>query len=165
MGHRRAPLSQTLYGALKSGSQCFVGLRKMKFKDRNLRDIAELVIGDADHFRYRSSSYITQFFDECDLEFVHDGSTRWWWVAERLSELLAEPAPTPNALPDRFVHVLRVLMQKADAEEHDPDRSLALAALNRPLAREGYQAFYGEDDILYVRHIGTNRGIFRHPQF
>jgi len=29
-------------------------------------------------------------------------------------------------LPERFVHVLRVLMQKADAKENDPDRSKAL---------------------------------------
>jgi len=32
---------------------------------------------------------------------------------------------------------------------------LALETLNKPLAREGYEAFYGEDDMLYVRHIGT----------
>lgn len=127
----------------------------MKFKDRNLRAIAELVIGDADHFPYRSSSYITQFFDECDLEFVHDGSTRWAWTADRLSELLAEPAPAADALPDRFVHLLRVLMQKGDAEADDPGQSLALSALNKPLMREGYEAFYGEDDLLYVRHLDT----------
>ncbi len=127
----------------------------MAFKDRNLREIAELLIGDADHFPYRSSSHITEFFDECDLGFVHDGSTRWAWTASRLSELLAEPAPRPYALPDRFVHMLRVLMQKSDADEDDPHRALALEALNRPLNREGYEAFYGEDDILYLRHVGT----------
>lgn len=127
----------------------------MKFKDRNLRAIAEMVIGDAEHFPYRSSSYITQFFDECDLDFVHDGSTRWWWTSERLSELLMEPQPGPNALPERFVHLLRVLMHKSDAESEDPDRELALEALNKPLSREGYEAFFGEDDLLYIRHIGT----------
>lgn len=127
----------------------------MKFRNRNLRAIAEMVIGDAEHFPYRSSSYITQFFEECDLDFVHDGSTRWWWTAERLSELLMEPQPAPHALPERFVHLLRTLMHKADAVPEDPDRSLALEALNKPLSREGYQAFYGEDDLLYVRHIGT----------
>ncbi|HRQ58206.1 MAG TPA: hypothetical protein PLN31_12365 [Azoarcus taiwanensis] len=127
----------------------------MKFKDRNLRAIAEMVIGDADYFPYRSSSYITRFFQECDMDFAHDGSTRWWWASERLSELLAEPQPGPNLLPERFVHVLRVLMHKSDAEEDDPNRDLALEALNKPLSREGYEAFYGEDNLLYVRHIGT----------
>jgi len=127
----------------------------MKFKNRNIRAIAEAVIGDVEFFPYRSSSYITQFFEECDLDFVHDGSTRWAWTADRLSELLQEPQPTAYALPDRFVHVLRVLMHKSDAEPNDPDRSQALEVLNKPLSREGYEAFYGDDNLLYIRHIGT----------
>ena len=127
----------------------------MKFKNRNLRELAEMIIGDSDYFRYRSSSYITRFFDECDLDFTHDGSTRWAWTADRLSELLNEPRHTEYELPERFVHVLRVLMHKSDAEDGDLDRLLALEALNRPLAREGYEAFFGEDENLYVRHVGT----------
>ena len=127
----------------------------MKFKNRNLRAIAEMIIGDADLFHYRSSSYITQFFEECDLDFVHDGSTRWAWTSERITELLEEPQPMAHALPDRFVHVLRVLIHKSDAKAGDPDRSLALESLNKPLSREGFEAFYGEDDFLYIRHIGT----------
>lgn len=114
-----------------------------------------MVIGDADHFPYRSSSYITRFFEECDLEFKHDGSTRWSWTADRLAELLNEPQPAAYALPERFVHVLRLLLHKADALDSDPDRAFALEALNKPLSREGYEAFYGEDKLLYVRHIGT----------
>lgn len=55
----------------------------MKFKKRNLRAIAEMVIGDEEHFPYRSNSYITQFFEECNLGFVHDGSTWWAWTDER----------------------------------------------------------------------------------
>lgn len=89
------------------------------------------------------------------MDFVHDGSTRWSWTSKRLSELLAEPQPGPNLLPERFVHVLRVLMHKSDAEEDDPNRELALYALNKALSREGYEAFYGEDNLLYIRHIGT----------
>lgn len=127
----------------------------MQFKNRNLRAIAEMVIGDANHFPYRSSSRITQFFEECDLDFVHDGSTRWAWTSDRLAELLLEPQPKAHALPDRFVHVLRVLMHKSDAEDNDPGRLLALEALNKPLEREGFEAFYGEDSHLYIRHIGT----------
>jgi len=127
----------------------------MKFRSRNLRAIAECIIGDNNRFPYRSSSHITQFFEECDLDFVHDGSTRWAWTVSRLEELLQEPQPKANALPERFVHVLRVLMLKQDAADDDPDRSIALEELNKPLGREGYEAFYGEDNLLYVRHIGT----------
>lgn len=114
-----------------------------------------MIIGDAEHFQYRSSSYITRFFEECDLDFTHDGSTRWLWTADRLSELLDEPQPGANVLPENFVRVFRVLMDKADAKAEDPDRSKALDALNTPLHREGFEAFYGEDSHLYIRHIRT----------
>ncbi|MGQ8366947.1 hypothetical protein [Glaciecola sp. 1036] len=127
----------------------------MKFKNRNLREIGEMIVGDMDYFPYRSSSYITQFFEDCDLDFVHDGSTRRVWAAERMAELLDEPQSMANTLPDRFVHVLQVLMHKSDAEDNDQDRTLALELLNKPLSREGFEAFYGEDDLLYIRHIGT----------
>jgi hypothetical protein len=127
----------------------------MTFKSRNLRAIAEAIIGDNSKFKYRSSGYITEFFQECGLDFIHDGSTRWRWTVERLSELLNEPQSAPSMLPARFVHVLRILMLKDDAADNDPDRSIALSELNQPLANEGYEAFYGEDDLLYVRHIGT----------
>jgi hypothetical protein len=112
-----------------------------------------MVIGNADHFLYRSSSYITEFFQECDLEFAHDGSTRWAWTANRLAELLAEPQPATYSLPARFMIVLRTLMDKADAQDGDPDRSKALAALNEPLMREGFEAYFVEDNVLHVRHI------------
>ncbi|EXB33127.1 hypothetical protein J546_1790 [Acinetobacter sp. 1461402] len=42
--------------------------------------------------------FITEFFEECDLPFKHDGSTRWYWTAERLNELLQEPC-LQNCLP------------------------------------------------------------------
>lgn len=127
----------------------------MNFKSRNLNELAKMVVGDINYFRYRSSSYITEFFEECDLDFIHDGSTRWRWVVDKLSILLEEPQSKAHALPDRFVNLLRVLMCKSDAQEGDPDRSLALITLNQPLKREGYEAFYDEDDSLQIRHIGT----------
>lgn len=130
----------------------------MKFKSRNLKEIAECIIGDKEHFPYRSSSYITEFFEECDLPFKHDGTTRWSWTSERLQELLELPCPT-NSLPDKFVHVLRVLMHKSDATERDPYRVNALSQLNQPLSREGFEAFYGSDNNLYIRNLKTNNFI------
>jgi hypothetical protein len=55
----------------------------------------------------------------------------------------------------RRVPVLGVLMQKSEAKDDDPERVLALEALNKPLEREGFEAFYGEDTRLYIRHVGT----------
>ncbi|MEP3895236.1 MAG: hypothetical protein ABJN52_14730 [Litorimonas sp.] len=127
----------------------------MKFKSRNLRAIANMVIGDSDHFPYRSSFYITQFFEECDLEFVHDGSTRAIWTSERLLELLEDPQPAAFHLPARFLIVLRSLLDQREAEDNDPGRQLALASLNQPLMREGFEAYFDEDRILQARHIGS----------
>ncbi len=128
----------------------------LKFRDRNLRELGEAVVGDNEWFPYRSSSFITEFFQDCGLPFAHDGSTRKYWAADRLKELLQDPQPRANALPERFVTVLRELMAKDDAVEDDPERTHALATLNQPLRREGFEAFYGEDGTLHIRHIGTS---------
>lgn len=129
----------------------------MIFKNKNVRAIANMVIGDTDYFKYRSSFYITQFFEDCDLDFQHDGTTRWSWTFDRLVELLAEPQSTPNALPDNFMTVLRNLMDKGDvADGDDSERSNALATINSTLRREGFEGFYGKDHFFHIRHIETN---------
>jgi hypothetical protein len=46
-------------------------------------------------------------------------------------------------------------MDKREAPDDDPDRSLALQALNAPLKQEGFEAYFAEDNVLHVRHIAT----------
>lgn len=128
----------------------------MKWKNRNLRALADIVCGNVDHFPYRSSSFITEFFEDCDLNYVRDGSTRWAWVASRLEEVLAQPHPGLSVPPDAFVRIIRSVLDKGEAQEGDKDRSKALAAVNVVLAREGWEAFYDEHDIGQLRHIATN---------
>lgn len=128
----------------------------MKWKSRNLRELAHIICGDSDHFRYRSSSYITEFFQDCDLDYVHDGSTRWAWVANRLEEVLALPHTVPSVPPDAFIRIIRAVLDKSDAQEGDPDRNKALAAINAVLVREGWEAFYDEQGLAQLRHNGTN---------
>lgn len=128
----------------------------MKWKPRNLRELARMVVGDADHFHYRSSKYITEFFEDCELEFVHQGETRPVWTAERLEEVLAMPHPALGVVPDAFLRVVRRLLDRGEAQEDDSDRAKALAALNIVLAREGWAAFYDEDGVAQMRHIATN---------
>lgn len=130
----------------------------MQFKARNLRPIAEMVVGNLDHkwFRYRKGYEITRFFEECELEYAHDGnSSRAPWTESVLAELLNDPQPGTSQLPERFATVLRTLMDKREAQEGDNDRAFALAALNVPLMREGFEGYYGDDSIFYVRHIET----------
>jgi hypothetical protein len=128
----------------------------MRWKPRNLRELGRIVCGDADHFHYRSSKYITEFFEDCELEFVHRGETRPTWVAERLEEVLAMPHPRPSVPPDAFVRVIRRVLDKGEAQDADPDRSKALAALNAVLSREGWEAFYDKHGVGQLRHTGTN---------
>ena len=128
----------------------------MKWKNKNLRELANIICGNADHFRYLSSSFITEFFEDCGLDYVHDGSTRWAWVASRLEEVLSQPHPSPTVPPYAFIKIIRAVLDKGEAQDGDPDRSKALAALNAVLKREGWEAFYDEHGIGQLRHIATN---------
>ena len=129
---------------------------------KTLNELADMICGNLDHpdgvsnFQYRSSSYLTGFFEDCDMQqFVHDGSTRKSWVAGVLYQIVQEPTVEP-ALPSRgFQTVIKVLMDKADTMEHDPDRAAAVTVLNASLAREGLEAFYADDNCCYVRNTRT----------
>ncbi|WP_132582584.1 hypothetical protein [Paralcaligenes ureilyticus] len=133
----------------------------MKWKSRNLRGLAELICGNVgpdgvSDFRYRSSMYLTEFFQDCNLDYTHDGSSRSPWVASRLEEVLAQPHRGPTVPPDAFIRIIRAVLDKSDAQKGDPDRSKALAALNTVLTREGWEAFYDEHSIGQLRHTATN---------
>ncbi len=141
----------------------------MEFKQQTLFSLANMICGNsvdgkAPLFRYRSSSYLTQFFTDCGTDYMHDGSTRRSWVYNRLVEILQEPHPNARTPPDTFCRVVRVLMDKEDAtDDDDSDRTRALEKLNATLAREGFEAFYGEDRQCYLRHIGTKTVVQQSP--
>lgn len=131
----------------------------VKWKNRNLRALADIICGNDSYgalFKYRSSSYLTEFFEDCDLEYVHDGSTRWAWVAEKLDEALSLPHVRPSIPPDAFVRVIRRVLDKGEAHLDDEDRSKALVCLNIVLVREGWEAFYDKHGVGQLRHIATN---------
>lgn len=128
----------------------------MQWKPRNLRELARMVVGDADHFHYRSSRYITEFFEDCELEFVHQGETRPLWAAEKIEEVLAMPHASPTVMPDPFVRIIQRLLDRGEATDDDEHRSKALSALNIVLAREGWAAFYDDHGVAQLKHIATN---------
>lgn len=128
----------------------------MQWKQRNLNELGRIIVGDAAHFHYRSSKYITEFFEDCDLDFVHRGETRPVWAAERMAEILAMPHPSASVPPDAFLHVIRRVLDKSEAQQDDGDRSKALAALNVILKREGWEAFWDEHGEVQLRHVATN---------
>ncbi|HCK7412058.1 hypothetical protein ACIUZJ_24730 [Pseudomonas aeruginosa] len=133
----------------------------MKWKARNLRALADIICGNSEpgeicYFRYRSSSYLTEFFQDCDLDFVHDGSTRWSWVADRLEEVLSLPHAGATMPPDAFIRIVRCVLDKGEAQPGDENREMALSALNTVLAREGWEAFYDDHGTAQLRHVATN---------
>ena len=132
----------------------------MVFKERTLLEIADMICGNFKEeeslFRYRSSSYLTEFFSDVDTDYRHDGSTRNRWVAETLREILTEPQPNASVPPATFSRVIRTLMDQGDAKNESADRKGALALLNVSLAREGFEAFYAPNKQCYLRHLATN---------
>lgn len=138
----------------------------MKFRRRNLEDLGDLICGNVvtrvpkedeepSYFLYRSSSHITRFFEELDMDWVHDGSTRHRWVADVLEAVLAEPHDGPTHPPENFCRIVDHLMSQADAFNEGADRPNAMRLLNVVFNREGFEAFYGEDKHCYLRHINT----------
>jgi hypothetical protein len=131
----------------------------MEFKKRTIMEIADMICGnfkvEESVFRYRSGSYLTEFFEDCSTNYRHDGSTRNQWVAETLRQILAEPQPSANVPSATFSRVIRTLMDPGDAVNEGSERAGALKLLNTTLAREGFEAFYGPDKQCYLRHIGS----------
>jgi hypothetical protein len=132
----------------------------MQFKQRTLMQIADMICGnfevDKSLFVYRSSSRLTEFFMDCDTDYVHDGSTRQSWVAETLRAILTEHQPGPNTPPDTFTRVIERLMDQSDAQNERYDRPGAMTMLATALAREGFEPFYADDKKCYLRHVATN---------
>ncbi|MBB5153325.1 hypothetical protein [Saccharopolyspora phatthalungensis] len=139
----------------------------MKFRRKNSEALADLICGnlgshdpapgtEPKYFPYRSSSYITEFFQELDTEWRHDGSTRHRWVADVLDSMLGEPHDGPTHPPEIFCRLIDHLMSPSDATNEGPDRQNALRQLNEVLTKEGFEAFYGDDRHCYIRHVGTN---------
>lgn len=61
----------------------------MKIGNPAIMKLSEMICGNSpfNHFPYRSSSLLTKFFIDLELDFVHDGSTRHIWVQGVLNTL------------------------------------------------------------------------------
>lgn len=111
----------------------------MKFGNAALGKLARMICGDApfnEVFPYRSSSYLTAFFEGADLDYAHDGSTRYWWVRSVLVDLNDKPEVS-EALPSP--EMIRVIEYLADPDHFDrergPGQEPAIHALNEVLRR------------------------------
>lgn len=130
---------------------------KMKFREKTLLEIADMICGNTPvYFKYRSSSKLDDFFADCDTDFRHDGTTRNRWVVEVLRIIVTETTTTASIVSNVFARVISILMDKGDATEDDVNRNEALKKLNLSLSREGYAAFYAEDNLCYLKHVSTS---------
>lgn len=68
------------------------------------------------YFPYRSSSQLTNFFVNIDLDYIHDGSTRSSWVTSVLKELNSLSSQHENMPSNEIVQVIKHLL--------DPDHFL-----------------------------------------
>jgi hypothetical protein len=93
-----------------------VRLLRLKLSERTLEELAKMVVGDAEHFPYRSSYYITKFFARCGLDFKHDGTTRPIWAADRLKELSVGSAQSADLPSD---DLCRVVSEMFDPDDFD----------------------------------------------
>ena len=117
----------------------------MEFKKRTLKQIADMICGnfkaEESFFQYRSSSYLTEFFEDCGTEYKHDGSTRNYWVAEVLQKILAEPQLKAATPPYIFLTVIRTLMAQEDARNEASGESRRASRSEFPARARGLRGF------------------------
>jgi hypothetical protein len=113
----------------------------MKLSERVLEELAKMVVGDADHFPYRSSSYITRFFRRCDLPFVHDGSTRPRWAQERLAELNLGTAQSADLPSDDLCRVISELFDQDDFDRYNESYKHSAVPVKKADVRLALESF------------------------
>lgn len=77
----------------KKSKEDLESLKILKAREENIdfeSELAEMICGDTGNFPYRSSMYLTEFFQNLGHSFTHEGETRGIWVKERLEELTAK---------------------------------------------------------------------------
>jgi hypothetical protein len=131
-----------------------------------------MVVGDARHFPYRTSTKITKFFERCGFPFVHDGTTRVRWAKDRLSELNLGTAQCADLPSDDLCRVITELFDSDDFDDYNEVRTRqssprpvaieylasvpdALEALNKLIARYGLVAYLDESSRCHLRSTGT----------
>jgi hypothetical protein len=127
----------------------------VKLHDRVLEGLAAMVVGDDSRFPYRSSSRITRFFQSAGFAFVHGGETRKWWAKERLAELNAGRAQTPDLPSTDIVRVLRALFEIEEFDAKAKSIDLALEGVNELLKRTGGVVYLDVAGRAQVKSTGT----------
>jgi hypothetical protein len=109
-------------------------------------EFAQLVCGDNEASVYKSSSYITKFFNYLEYPYTHDGATRRLWVKDVLSELKSEDlyriflglvskelhikigleSPDSNATTEEFRKILRISLNNDGIPKFSENKNLEI---------------------------------------
>ncbi|MBN1372935.1 MAG: hypothetical protein JW987_13445 [Anaerolineaceae bacterium] len=131
----------------------------MKLSSRTIADLSEIVCGNSgkevSNFPYRSSSKLTRFFTNCDLNYIHSGETRNYWVEKVLLELNSGLASTPTLPSDSIIRVIQELLNVSEFEGLELDRNKACEFLNKVLIREGIEAYFDVSGRCFVRSLNS----------
>jgi len=140
----------------------------MKLQPRTIKEISEMICGQdygENLFPYRSSSYLTDFFSNCNLPHCHDGSTRNWWVRNVLDELNERPVDNPLLPSNELIAVITELLEPTEFQDGDDDRSKALSVINKSISRDGIEVYRDKNLRVYVRDSktksSTTEGVLR----
>lgn len=98
---------------LKPKTLCKYKGMPMKLGNAAIGKLAMMICGDDPYceiFPYRSSSYLTSFFEEIDLDYVHDGSTRYWWVRSTLMEMNDLPEVSEDLPSAEIIRAIEYLL-------------------------------------------------------
>jgi len=157
----------------------------MKLRRPAIMKLAEMICGNEafGHFPYRSSSLLTKFFIDLDLDYVHDGSTRAAWVQDTLNELNDkgdEESKIPNrdlcrvieslVNPDHFLFDDNLEHEKA---VYDVNKILRGALLTLKMQRNGQSKIAllnGEyistevKEVDAIRQITFTPSVFKIPE-
>lgn len=118
-----------------------------KLDAATLDSLADFVCGDiASRYPvYRSSMFLTSFFENASIQVVHDGQTRKWWVLDVLKKL-------------EHRQVEQVILRLVDLREYKGDRSqlaLAVDSMNSILAMDGFAIDFDGLHPILVRATPT----------
>lgn len=114
---------------------------KKKLDSATLDALADFVCGDEreKYPEYRSSGYLTRFFQNININVTHDGSTRKWWVLELLKQLTIDDLE-------------KVILRLVDIREYKADRTkleMAAKAMGDILFMENMSiTFQGRDPVI-----------------
>jgi len=132
----------------------------MRFGKATIGNIARMICGDSplEYFPYRSSSRLTAFFEGLNMDYEHDGSTRYYWVKSVLEELNQKLSTDESKPSDEIIKVIEYLLSPDFfIEKTNEDRNKAINKVNEILGQ--YELEVTENPNTHIVTV-TNSGNF-----